>query len=142
MQNTDLISCGVLVVRGDPIEQFLLMRHADRWDLPKGHVDPGETDIECALRELEEETGISSDDIEVDPEFLFQLQYHVQYKRTGGRRQLKTLKIYLGQLKRDVPIDVTEHIGYEWFEWSPPHAIQEQTIDPLLQSLEAFLRAS
>ncbi|MEL7161300.1 MAG: NUDIX domain-containing protein, partial [Bacteroidota bacterium] len=30
----------------------------NRWDLPKGHVDPGETNLECALRELEEETGV------------------------------------------------------------------------------------
>ena len=28
------------------------------WDFPKGHVDKGETEIETATRELEEETGI------------------------------------------------------------------------------------
>ena len=59
-------SCGFLVIRNDPNPSFLLMRHADRWDLPKGHVDPGESNKECALRELEEETGITVDDIEVD----------------------------------------------------------------------------
>ena len=51
-------SCGFLIVAGDPVQSFLLMKHADRWDLPKGHVDPGETDMEAALRELEEETGM------------------------------------------------------------------------------------
>jgi 8-oxo-dGTP diphosphatase len=29
----------------------------DDWTLPKGKADPGESDAECALRELEEETG-------------------------------------------------------------------------------------
>lgn len=29
-----------------------------RWDLPKGHVDPGENDGECAVREVAEETGV------------------------------------------------------------------------------------
>lgn len=140
METTDLTSCGVLVVRGEPIDEFLLMKHADRWDLPKGHVDPGETDIECALRELEEETGIAPTNIELDPDFLFQLQYYVQYKRTGGQRRLKTLKVYLGRLQRDVPIVVTEHIGYQWFHWNPPHAIQQETIDPLLESVEEFMR--
>lgn len=134
-----LTSCGVLIVRGDPIEQFLLMRHADRWDLPKGHVDPGETDRECALRELVEETGIAADDIDLDSDFLFTQQYYVQYKRTGGERRLKTLKIYLARLIREVPIVVTEHLGYEWFDWSPPHAIQPQTIDPLLASVASYL---
>lgn len=30
----------------------------DDWSFPKGKLDPGETDEECALRELEEETGL------------------------------------------------------------------------------------
>lgn len=30
----------------------------DDWSLPKGKCDPGETDEECALREVEEETGL------------------------------------------------------------------------------------
>ena len=29
----------------------------DDWSLPKGKCDPGESDAECALREVEEETG-------------------------------------------------------------------------------------
>ena len=53
-----LKSCGVLVFRDEPSLSFLLMEHTQRLDLPKGHVDPGESEIECALRELEEETGI------------------------------------------------------------------------------------
>ena len=48
-------SCGFLVIRGRPIREFLLMRHDDRWDIPKGHVDEGESEMQCALRELEEE---------------------------------------------------------------------------------------
>jgi 8-oxo-dGTP diphosphatase len=30
----------------------------DDWSLPKGKLDPGETDEEAALREVEEETGV------------------------------------------------------------------------------------
>jgi 8-oxo-(d)GTP phosphatase len=32
--------------------------HHRDWSLPKGKVDPGETDEEAALREVEEETGL------------------------------------------------------------------------------------
>ena len=67
-------SCGFLILRGDPPCEFLLMRHADRWDLPKGHVDRGETEMECALRELHEETGITADDIELIDRFRFTTQ--------------------------------------------------------------------
>ncbi len=38
---------------------FLLIQHqAGHWAFPKGHADPGESAIETAKRELEEETGI------------------------------------------------------------------------------------
>lgn len=136
----ELKSCGVLVVRGDPIREFLLMRHPDRWDLPKGHVDPGETELACAMRELWEETGITADAIALDPTFRFTQSYRVRYARTGGEEWPKTLVVFLGRLTRDTPITTTEHAGFQWFPWQPPHQIQPQTIDPLLAEVEQFLR--
>ena len=89
MPKPELTACGFLIVQGEPIDSFLLMKHHDRWDLPKGHVDGNETDLECALRELVEETGIEKSEIEIDSTFRFSLQYHVQYKRTKGKKKLK-----------------------------------------------------
>lgn len=114
------------------------MRHPDRWDLPKGHVDPGETNLECALRELEEETGIKAGDITVDEEFKFKHKYVVKYNQDGDVAKKKKLIIYLAILRRPVKIKLTEHDGYEWFEWNPPHRIQDQTIDPLLEQLAVY----
>ena len=135
---SEIKSCGVLVIRGQPIREFLLMRHAERWDLPKGHVDPGETELQCALRELREETGISATDIELFDGFRFESYYPVRAKKSGNVYD-KTLVILLGRLTRDVPIAVTEHQGFEWFAWKPPHQIQAWTIDPLLAEVERFL---
>ena len=134
------LSCGFLIVRGNPISSFLLMEHPDRWDLPKGHVDPGETDLECALRELEEETGIRTDNLEIIEEFVFESRYQVNGRRYGGDGPVtKILRIFLGRLLSDQPIEVTEHDGYRWVEWNPPHRIQERTIDPVLKELEVFV---
>jgi 8-oxo-dGTP pyrophosphatase MutT (NUDIX family) len=133
-------SCGVLIFRGDPPESFLLMRHADRWDIPKGHIDAGETELQCALRELAEETGIRADDVELDPHFRFTAEYTVWPKRFGGREMRKTLVVFLGRLKRDVAIVPTEHLAYQWFAWPPPHAIQANTIDPLLAAVAEYWR--
>lgn len=137
------VSCGFLILRGQPIDSFLLMKHPRRWDLPKGHVDEGESLMQCALRELEEETGISSKDIEVDPDFQFENRYMVNQKRYGGKGLIeKKLLIFLGRLIRPVKIVVTEHDGFRWFDWCPPHQIQEWTIDPLLHSVHDHLGRS
>lgn len=135
------VSCGFLIVRGVPPESFLLMKHPSRWDLPKGHVDPGESEIDCALRELHEETAIRPADIEIDRNFLFESRYLVNQKRYGGKGLVeKTLKIFLGRLIHPVDIVVTEHDGYRWFDWKPPHQIQEWTIDPLLSAVNEHIR--
>jgi len=144
MKNTVMAeqrSCGFLIVRGDPIGEFLLMRHVDRWDLPKGHVDPGETDLQCAYRELLEETGIAMNDVERLEGFRYTTQYQVRDKRDGKFCD-KTLVVFLARLKRAISIQPTEHGGYQWFPWKPPHAIQTRTIDPLLAAAADFLRNS
>jgi ADP-ribose pyrophosphatase YjhB (NUDIX family) len=41
-------------------EEILLIFRRGKWDLPKGKVDPGETIIDCALREVIEETGLKN----------------------------------------------------------------------------------
>jgi 8-oxo-dGTP diphosphatase len=52
---------GVIVRRGKGGEPELAVIHRPRyrdWSLPKGKLDPGETDEEAALREVDEETGL------------------------------------------------------------------------------------
>ncbi len=52
---------GVIRRRADDGGWEVLLAHRPRyddWTLPKGKRDPGESDEECALREIEEETGL------------------------------------------------------------------------------------
>jgi len=42
-----------------------LNRHASQWALPGGRLDPGETIVEAALRELREELGVDLDETSV-----------------------------------------------------------------------------
>ena len=60
----EFTSCGILLFK-DEWKKFLLIKHKDRWDLPKGHIEEGETLIECAIREFEEETGIKRTHIRI-----------------------------------------------------------------------------
>jgi len=59
---TDIaVSCGTLVL--DAQGRLLLghVTHTPRWDIPKGLLDPGESTLEAAMRELREETGLVFD---------------------------------------------------------------------------------
>ena len=132
-------SCGVLVFSSRALERFLLMRHPHRYDLPKGHIKEGETELECALRELQEETCLGAEDIEVDPKFRYEETYYPRYRRFGGERVKKTLVVFLAHLVGQPDIVPGEHTSYEWIPWRPPHRIQEKTIDPLLAQVEAYL---
>ena len=50
-------AAGGVVRRGDEIAVVHRPRYDD-WTLPKGKAEPGETDEECAVREVDEETGL------------------------------------------------------------------------------------
>lgn len=117
--------------------QVLLMEHKSRWDLPKGHADPGETIMETALRETEEETGIEAEAIEVDQDFKFEIEYDVNSKKRGKYHKRTTY--FFGRIAEPVEIQLTEHIGYKWMDWPIEKNFQAQTLDPLFAALRKHL---
>ncbi len=136
-------SCGFILFKGERAQpatpkSFLLMKHRDRYDLPKGHVESGESDLECAFREMTEETGIPASAVCIEPDFQYRSIYYPQSARYHNKIVEKTLIIFLGWVDSQTAIITTEHLGYEWFDWQPPHYIQAQTIDPLLTEVGAY----
>ncbi|MGI9092411.1 MAG: NUDIX hydrolase [Mycobacteriales bacterium] len=120
-------SAGGLVVTtvGGSAHGVLIGRHDRRgrmlWSLPKGHIEPGETAEQAAIREVREETGITGSVLEPlgDIDFWFV---------AGGQRIHKTVHHFLmsatgGELSVDdvevaavawVPLDdMTGRLAYE-----------------------------
>lgn len=128
-------SCGIIVFRQTPELSFLLMKHAHRYDLPKGHTEEGESEVQTALREMWEETGIPPEEVKLDPDFRYEETYFPVEPRFGTDRVEKKLVIFLGWISKNLPIAVTEHVGHEWKRWHPPHDIQRFTINPLTAAL-------
>ena len=63
-------SCGAIVYYLDEkrVPEYLLIRHVNggHWAFAKGHVEEGETEIQTAEREIDEETGLT---VEIDTSF-------------------------------------------------------------------------
>ncbi len=63
------LAAGAVVLQEGSDEVLLLHeKEEDRWCFPKGHVDPGESLKEAAVREIREETGLV--DIRLEHELL------------------------------------------------------------------------
>ena len=81
------LAAGAAIV--DPDRRELLLLHLteeDRWCFPKGHVDAGESVAAAALREVEEETGLSG--LTLGPE-IGQVTYRF-YQPKKDRSVVKT----------------------------------------------------
>ena len=73
--STTIIAAGGIVM--NPKQEILWIFRRGFWDLPKGKLDPGETIPQCALREVEEETGIN--DIQLNE--LITITYHEYFDK-------------------------------------------------------------
>ena len=73
-------SCGAVVYRMINGElRYLLIKNkrSANWGFPKGHIEPGETKEETAMREVLEETGVH---IHIHPGFVSHSEYTIQGK--------------------------------------------------------------
>lgn len=78
-------SCGALVYRkrGERVQLLLIKhRHGGHWSFPKGHVERGEAEIQTALREVKEETGL---DISLLEGFRYSVEY---FPRPNVKKQV------------------------------------------------------
>jgi len=72
---TRTLACGAAIYRkhrGTVL--FLLVKHVNghHWSLAKGHTEAGETEVETALREIDEETGLA---VKLRPGFREEIHY-------------------------------------------------------------------
>ena len=98
----------------------------EAWQMPQGGLDEGETPEEGALRELEEETGIRRDKVEVIARCPVELLYDLPDDLVGklwkgrwrGQRQSWFLCRFLGT-DADVNIETAEPEFRAW-KWAEP----------------------
>ncbi|MGB0632193.1 MAG: RNA pyrophosphohydrolase [Alphaproteobacteria bacterium] len=128
-----------------PCVGILLLNPADRifvgerldapnaWQMPQGGIDPGESAVEAAVRELREETGIEAAElIGVDHTWrTYTLPREISRQAWDGK--------YLGQAQiwaafrftgDDADIDIaTEEPEFRRWKWSDPESLIREIVD-------------
>lgn len=106
-------SCGAVIYRRciDHIEYLVIQhRHGQHFSFPKGHKEKNETDIETALREVSEETGLHV-------HLFYELHMTIQYQPKPDIT--KEVVLFLAEAhEQQVIIQEDEIIGFEWLKES------------------------
>ncbi|MCL2086300.1 MAG: NUDIX domain-containing protein [Oscillospiraceae bacterium] len=104
-------SCGAIIYRkyhGNT--EILLIKHikSGYWSFPKGHIEPGETELETAKREIREETGL---EVFIDTGFRETVTY------SPRRDTSKTVVYFVGRAKtNDIRLQEEEIGDIKWVE--------------------------
>jgi 8-oxo-dGTP pyrophosphatase MutT (NUDIX family) len=93
------------VVTNDEGEVLVVSQRGTSWSLPKGHIDPGESELAAAKREIYEESGIR--DLELTRELGSYERYKIGSDGGEERSELKVITMFLFRTSEKVlkPVD-------------------------------------
>jgi len=113
-------------------DQILMIDRLKKWDLPKGKLDKGETIDECAVREVEEETGVK---VKIDS--FFKKSYHTYIR--NQKRVLKETHWYLMECLDDKKMKPQKDEGIDGVSWKTKKEVAIDTQDTY-RSLKRLLK--
>lgn len=131
----ELLEAAGGIVR-TPEGKLLLIFRLGHWDLPKGKLEPGEIPEEAAVREVEEETGITG----IQRSELFDITYHT-YRTGKGKRIVKRTYWYLMNAPEQVLVPQTEE-NIQSAVWAFPEEYLNNPAFPFYRSIHDLLSAA
>jgi 8-oxo-dGTP pyrophosphatase MutT (NUDIX family) len=102
---------AVVFRRSDRGIRLLILRAYKNWDFPKGRIEPGETELDAARREVVEETGLANLDYPFGEEFKETLPYAGNKVARYYLAETETEKI---ELPVSAELGRPEHHEYRW----------------------------
>lgn len=107
-------SAGIVIFRREKDKILYLLLHypSGHWDFVKGKIEEEEEPLEAAIRESEEETGIT--DLKFIKKFEEKIEYHFQY---DGNLIHKEVLFFLAETETQKVTLSHEHSDYTWLPY-------------------------
>jgi bis(5'-nucleosidyl)-tetraphosphatase len=132
-------SAGAVVVRpGAQGWRYLLLRVFRTWDFPKGGVEAGEAPLQAAVREVEEETGLTALDF----------RWGESYRDTERYSAGKVARYYVAASPAgDVSLPINpelgrpEHHEFRWVSYLEARRLLPARLQPILEWVHELVEA-
>ena len=136
-------SAGAIIFRIERRKSLYLLLHypssakskSEYWDLPKGHIEKGETEEETVKREVREETGLQG--LKLFTGFREEIRYWFRFEQ---QTISKTVAFYLLQTTQKEITISSEHVGFQWLPYKEAlDVLTYQNARTVLQKAHHFL---
>jgi 8-oxo-dGTP pyrophosphatase MutT (NUDIX family) len=132
---TQIIAAGGLVT--NPEGQILWIFRRGFWDLPKGKLDEGETIQTCAVREVEEETGIKN----IRLHELLKFTNHTYFDTHLNQEVVKRtywFHMSISKEQKGIPQETEDIEKIEWHSLATAKHCLDKTYPTIIEVIEAY----
>lgn len=132
---TQIIAAGGLVT--NPQGEILWIYRRGFWDLPKGKLDEGETIQTCAVREVQEETGIKG--VQLHEMLCFTNHtYFDKYLNEEVIKRTYWFHMSIPNLQNGIPQSTEDIEKIEWHALNTARHCLDNTYDNIIEVVEKY----
>jgi len=117
MQMKTIVAAGGLVYNES--NELLMIFRRGKWDLPKGKLDEGESIPDCAVREVQEETGLT----EITLGEFMRITHHQYFDKWLNETVIKETHWYRMSASSNQPLIPQTEEDIESIRWVSKHEL-------------------
>lgn len=132
-----ITAAGGIVINNN--HELLMIYRRGFWDLPKGKLDEGETIEECALREVQEETGVSQLTLGKLVDITYH-DYYDKYLETDATKETYWYEMKTNANEKLVPQTEEDIEDIRWVTRNEIEAYLEESYTNIQEVVKKFMK--
>ena len=134
-----IIAAGGIVTNTEG--NILMIFRRRKWDLPKGKLDKGETIAQCAVREVEEETGLK-DILLGDFLLITEHQYQYPWLKTEVIKETHWYRMKITKEQKLIPQTDEDITDIRWVNREELNECLQHTYANIITVIEKFIQST